>query len=189
MTLDYIKEKKKIISIVLSGISVLFGVLIFMRIASYFKLSAQAQNIEDMVQTIIATDSNKPEDLSKYFKPGKEIADSLKKNNLFVKAPERKNPITEIRCILGNEVCINEKWYKEGEMVQDAKILKIEPAQVTIEWDGKTTVFKPLDAPMASPGQGERPPSGPGSPPRGSPGMAPIPPSFPGQPPGMIVRP
>ncbi len=78
-----------------------------------------------------------------------------------MKPPERRNPITEIRCILGDEVCINNKWYKEGEMCQDAKFLRIEPTQVTIEWDGKTTVFRPLDAPGVSPGPGENPPGPP----------------------------
>jgi hypothetical protein len=169
MKLDYIKEKKELISIALSGISVLFAVLIFIQIISYIKLSARAQ---DIVQTIKARDSTKPDNLDKYLSPAKEMANSLKKSNLFAPPQEKRNPITEVRCILGNEVFINNKYYKEGEMCQDAKIVRIEPTQVTIEWDGKTTVLKPIDAAMASAGQGERPPSG--SPTR--------PPSVPGSP-------
>ncbi len=161
MKLEYIKEKKELISIALSGISVLFAVLIFMQIISYFKLSARAQ---DIVQTIKARDSTKPDDLNKYLKKTKEDANNLKKNNLFAPPQEKKNPITEVRCILDNEVFINNKWYKEGEMVQDAKIVTIEPTQVTIEWDGKTTVYRPMDAAMASAGPSERAPSRTGSP-------------------------
>ncbi|MBN2591391.1 MAG: hypothetical protein JXA96_16115, partial [Sedimentisphaerales bacterium] len=61
--------------------------------------------------------------------------------------------------ILGNEAFINNKWYKEGDMVQDAKIVSIEPTQVTIEWDGKKTVLRPLGANVASNGtSGNAPP-------------------------------
>lgn len=176
MKLDFIKEKKELISVVLSGISVLFAVLICMKIISYFKISIRTQNIEDSVRTIITKDSTKTNDLDKYLGPTKEIANSLKKNNLFAPPQPKRNPITSVPCILGDEVFINNKWYKEGEMVQDAKIIAIEPTQVTIEWDGKTTVYRPLDAPGASPGPGERPPSMPGStPPPPGPGTVPIP--------------
>lgn len=162
MKLDYLREKKKFISVVLSCISILFAVLITMNIIFYFKLSARAQNI---VQSIKTMDSTKPDDLNKYLSRTKEMANSLKKSNLFVRPQEKKNPITEVRCILGNEVCINNKWYKEGEKYQDAKILTIEPTQVTIEWDGKKTIYRPLDASGGSPGSGVRPPAGLGSPP------------------------
>ena len=174
MKLEYIKEKKELISVALFGISVLFAILVTIRIISYFKLSAKAQNIEDMYETIIAKDNNKSDNIDKYLSPTKEMAKNLKKVNLFAPPQERRNPVTQIPCILGNEVFINDKWYKEGDMVQDAKIIAIEPTKVTIEWDGKTTIFRPLDAPMASSGPGERPPAGPGPgiPPISSPSMS-----------------
>lgn len=172
MKLDYIKEKKELISVALSGISVLFAVLIFMKVTSYFKLSASAQ---DIVQTIKARENTKPDDPNKYLGPAKEMANSLKKNNLFAPPQEKRNPITEVRCILDNEAFINGSYYKEGAMVQDAKVVKIEPTQVTIEWDGKTTVYRPMDAAMASAGPSERassrtgsPQPGPSSPSRGT---------------------
>jgi hypothetical protein len=141
--------------------------------------------MEDIVQTIIARDNTSSHDLDKYLSPTKEMANSLKKNNLFAPPQPKKNPITTVPCILGDEVFINNKWYKEGEMVQDAKIIAIEPTQVTIEWDGKRTVFNPLDAPGASPGPGERPPSGPTGIPPARPSMGPIPPpGAPGPQPG-----
>jgi hypothetical protein len=166
MKLDFIKEKKEFASVALCGISVVLTVLIFVKIASYFRLSASAQ---DIVQTIKARDNTKRGDPNKYLTPIKEMADNLKKSNLFAPPPEKRNPITEVRSILGNEAFINGSWYKQGAVVQDAKIVSIEPAQVTIEWNGQTTVYKPMDAAMASAGPGERPPSGPSS---GSPSRA-----------------
>jgi hypothetical protein len=160
MKLDFIKEKKEFASVALFGISVVLTVLIFVKIASYFRLSANAQ---DIVQTIKARDNTKRGDPNKYLTPIKEMADNLKKSNLFAPPPEKRNPITEVRSILGNEAFINGSWYKQGSMVQDAKIVSIEPAQVTIEWNGQKTVYKPMDAAMASAGPGERPPSGPSS--------------------------
>ena len=190
MKLDYIKENKKIISVVLSGMAVLFAVLIVIKITSYFKLSARAGNVGNAIRTIIAKDNNRQEELNKCLSPTKEMAESLKKKNLFVPSQEKKNPVTEVRCILGDEVFINNKWCKEGEMVQDAKIVRLEPTQVTIEWEGKTTVFGPLDAPGSPAGPGERPPSGPGpgSPQPPSPGAAPMPPSLRGLPPGLVIK-
>jgi hypothetical protein len=157
MKIDYIKEKKEFISVALSGISILFAVLICMKIAYYFGLSAEAQGI---VRTIKAGANSKRDDPNKYFNPAREMANSLKKSNLFTPPPEKKNPITEVSCILGNEAFISGKWCKEGEMVQDAKIASIEPKQVTIEWDGKTIVLKPLDVATASPGSGMPPGAG-----------------------------
>jgi hypothetical protein len=169
MKLNDIKEKKELISVALSGISVLFAVLTIMKIISYFGLSARAQDIEHIFQTIKARDNTKRDELDKYLRPTKELANSLKKSNLFAPPQEKKNPITEVRCILDNEAFINGSWYKQGGMVQDARIVTIEPAQVSIEWDGKTTVYRPMDASMASAGAGERPPSGsPSSPSSGS---------------------
>jgi len=56
---------------------------------------------------------------------------------------------------LGDEALINGKWYKIGDMVADAKIVAIEPAQVRIEWEGSEKSFAPIDASS---------PAGPGGP-------------------------
>lgn len=149
MKFDYMKQKNKLFSLAMSCISVLLAVLIFIKITSYHKQSASAQNIEDLIRTIKTEDNNKPDTLNK---STKDMLTSLKSSNLFAPPPEKRNPVTEIRCILGNEAFINDRYYKEGEMCQDAKIVRIEATQVTIEWDGKTTVLRPLDAAMASSG-------------------------------------
>ncbi len=161
MKLVYIKGQGKLISVAASGISVLLAVLICMKIFSFYKLSTRAANIENMAQIIIANDCNKPDDLKKYLTTTKEMADNLKKSNLFAPPPPKTNPVTQITGIMGSEAWINNKWCKEGEMIQDAKIISIEPTQVTIEWDGKKTVLRPLGVDIASNEPGENAPPRP----------------------------
>ena len=160
MKLDLTKENKELISIVLCGISILIAVVISMKVISYYKLTNKAESVVDIAQSIITNDSNKPEDIANYIKPSKEIADNLKKSNLFAPPAPKTNPVTQIQCILGDEAFINNKWYKQGAMIQDAKVVLIEPTQVTIEWEGKTNVLSPIGITMASPppGDGAAPP-------------------------------
>lgn len=194
MKLVYIKGQGKLISIAASGISVLFAVLICMKIISFYKLSNRAANIENMAQIMIANDCNKPDELKKYLSTTKEMANNLKKSNLFAPPPPKTNPVTQVTGILDNEAWINNKWYKEGEMVQDAKIILIEPTQVTIEWDGKKTVLRPLGVDIASNGPGESAPPRPENIPTVNPRVAVIEPSQREQPsgepassPGMVI--
>jgi len=152
MKLDYENDKKELLSITLLVISVVFAVLICMKAISFVKLRARANHIENIAQTIKAKDSSSSEDIEKYLGPTKEMANNLKKRNLFAPPQPKTNPVTQIPCILGDEVFINNKWYKEGDMVQDAKIVSVEPTQVTIEWEGKKTVLQPLGAQVTSNG-------------------------------------
>jgi hypothetical protein len=57
---------------------------------------------------------------------------------------------------MGNEALINDKWYKAGDKIGDARIVAVEPTQVKIEWDGSTKYFAPLASADGSSG----PPSG-----------------------------
>jgi hypothetical protein len=86
----------------------------------------------------------------------KALADELKKNNLFAPPPPKQHPVKEVVGIFGNEVIIRDKLYKVGDKVGDAKIVAIEPTQVTIEWDGKKKFFAPLEAKGSSQPGGSR---------------------------------
>ncbi len=93
----------------------------------------------------------------------KKTVDSLKQNNLFVKAPPKQNPIKQVEGILGGEALIGGKWYKVGDKVADAKIVAIAATQVEVEWDGKKTSFSPIASVSAGP---PAPPAVPGAPPK-----------------------
>jgi hypothetical protein len=146
MKLDYIKEKKELVSSVLLGISALFGVLILIKVAGFFMTPAKA---EELVKRAVLQSMPDANDTEKYFAESKAIADELKKKNLFVPPTPKKHPVKEVRGILGDEVLIGDKWYKAGDKVGDAKIVAIEAAQVRIEWEGKEKIFAPISAASA----------------------------------------
>ena len=143
MKLDYLKEKKELVSVVLLGASVFFAVLILVKVTGFFAASARAENL---VKTAIEQNNTDANDMDKYFAKYKVLADALKKNNLFVPPAPKQHPVKEVLGIFGNEVLIKDKWYKIGARVGEAKIVAIGPTQATIEWDGKEKTFAPIDA-------------------------------------------
>jgi len=143
MKLDYLKEKKELVSVVLLGFSAFLAVLILVKVTGFFAASARAENI---VKTAIAQNNADAEDMDKYFAKYKMLADELKKNNLFAPRAPKQHPVKEVVGILGNEVIIRDKLYKVGDTVGEAKIVAIGPTEVTIEWDGNNKTFAPIDA-------------------------------------------
>jgi hypothetical protein len=165
MKLDYLnnnhtKNKKEIVSVGLLGISAVMVVLIAIKVTAFIAAPARAQN---SVKKAVALSKLDNEEADKYLAKSKEIADQLKKNNLFAPPPPKQHPVNkdQVLGILGGEVLINGRWYKAGDNVGDAKIIAIEPTQVRIEWDGKEQTFLPIDAKVAS-SSDSRKPGGPG---------------------------
>jgi type II secretory pathway component PulC len=142
---DYIKQKQELISIALLGISALIIIITIHQVIDFFAVSARAETV---VKTAIENINNEARDIEQYFTKDRTLAESLTKNNLFVPQSKRENPVKEVRAIFGDQVLINNgnKWYKVGQMIQDAKIVAIEPTHVLIEWDGKQNTFRPIDA-------------------------------------------
>ncbi len=142
MRLDYLKEKKELVSIILLGVSAFLAVLILVKVTGFFTAPARAEKIvKKAVQN--NTDAN---DMDKYFAKYKALANELKKNNLFAPPPPKQHPINEVLGIFGNEVLIKDKWYKVGDSVGEAKIVAIGPTEAIIEWDGAKKAFLPFDA-------------------------------------------
>ncbi|MHC4160490.1 MAG: hypothetical protein ACYSSO_15610, partial [Planctomycetota bacterium] len=145
MKLDYLKNNhsknnKDIVSVGLIGISAFMVVLILIKVTGFFAAPARA---EDSLKRAVAQSKPDPNDMKKYFAKSKAIADQLKKNNLFAPPIPKKHPVSNVLGILGDEALINNKWYKAGDNVGDAKIVAIEPTQVRIEWDGNEKTFIP----------------------------------------------
>ena len=160
MKLNYLKEKKESVSIVLLWFSAFLGVLILIKVGGFFVASANAKTL---VEKAVAQSKPDANDMEKYFAKSKAIADELKKKNLFAPPTPKKHPVSQVLGILGSEALINGKWYKVGDNVGDAKVVAIEPALVRIEWDGREKTFAPMQAAGSS---------GPGGPRRGGPEMA-----------------
>lgn len=154
MKLDYLKDKKEFISIVLLGISLFLAVCILVRVAGFFTASARA---EKLVKDAAAQSKPDPNETEKYFAEPKQIADELKKKNLFAPPPPKpKQPIREVD-IAGDSVLVNGKWYKVGDKVGDAEILAIEPTQIRFTWQGKEITLGPFGTKSSSDSKSARP--------------------------------
>jgi hypothetical protein len=142
MKLDYLRQKKELIPLMLFGASVLMALLILIKVVSFFAFSARAENL---IERAIAQNDTDTKDTEKYFVESKALAEGLKKNNLFAPPPPKQHPVKEVWGILGDEVLIEGKWYKVGDTIGDAKILAIGPTSAKIDWNGAEKVFLPID--------------------------------------------
>jgi hypothetical protein len=137
------KNQRDIISVGLLGVSAFMGVLILIKVTSFFAAPARA---EDSVKRAVAQSKPDANDMEKCFSKSRAIADELKKNNLFVPPLPKQHPVKQVSGILGNEVLIKDKWYKAGDKVGEAIIVAVEPTQVRIEWEGSEKAFAPISA-------------------------------------------
>jgi len=158
MKLDNLKEKKELVATALFAVSALSVVLIVLKVTGYFVTSA---NAEETVTQAIKQSEPDAKNMTTQLGEIKKVADALKKQNLFSPPPPPQNPVQAVLGVFGDEAFINGKWYKAGAKVADAKIVAVTPTAVTVEWNGKETVFNPIDG-GASPGPGG--PSRPGRP-------------------------
>ncbi len=152
MTLDYLKEKKELVSTALLIVSVLSAVLILVKVTGFLGASAKA---DTAVKNAIAHSEPDAKNVTAQLAKSKKVADALKKSNLFSPPAPKQNPIKMVIGIFGDEALINGKWYKAGAKVADAKILAVNPTSVETEWDGKKKTFYPIDA--GAPGGSSRP--------------------------------
>lgn len=133
--------------------AILFGAWAAARVVGYFVGPARA---EDAVTQALARNAGPSNDTGTHFDKAREVAEALKKKNLFTLEPPKQHPVKQIDGILGAEVLVGDKWYKVGEKIGDATIVSIEPTQVTIEWDGQKKVFSPLGGGDEGPSGGPR---------------------------------
>jgi len=153
MTADYPRLKKELIPPVLLGASAVFAVLIVLKTTGFLAASARA---EGLVRRAVGQNGSDDREIQGAVVRSCAVADELKKANLFSSPEPKPHPVTSVEGILGDEVLIEGKWYKAGDLVQDARIVAVEPTQVRIEWDGRERIFAPLDGPEQSDSAGPR---------------------------------
>jgi len=142
MNFHCLKWKKESVPAVLLGAAVVFGVLIVIKATSFFEASARAQNL---VKMAAARDELSAEGARAAAAASEAIAEELKKRNLFSPPQPPRHPVTSVLGILGDEALIGDRWYKAGDTIGDARIVAVEPTQVRIQWQGRETVFVPMD--------------------------------------------
>jgi len=97
-------------------------------------------------------------DLRAFLATDQEIIDAMIGDTLLVKAPPQTNPVTEVD-IIGQEVLVNGKLYRVGDNVDDAKITAITARNVTVQWNGTSTTFSPINGQEQEGGSGGLSPS------------------------------
>ena len=154
MVHEHLRQKRKLASILLLGAGIVCAVLILVQVQGFLADSGKASTLLKDAVAVSKADAN---DVQKRLADFKTVAEELKKKNLFAPPPPKQNPVTAVSGIMGDEVLINDTWYKIGQTVGDAKIVAIEPTKVKIEWDGQEKVFAPIDAPTPAGPPGARP--------------------------------
>jgi hypothetical protein len=137
-----LQNKRELIPMVLLGIAVLSGVLTVAKATGLFIASARAERIVKQATTWSKPD---PNNVESQVAKSRLIAEDLKENNLFWPSP-KGHPVKAVLGIFGDEAYIDGNWYKVGSRIRDAKIVAIDAASVTTEWNGKKQVFCPIDA-------------------------------------------
>jgi hypothetical protein len=92
---------------------------------------------------LIQTEPNES-DLKACLAKDQEVIDAMIVETLLAKAPPKTNPVTEVD-IIGQEVLVNGKLYRVGDTVDDAKIMAIAARNVTVQWNGTSTRFSPIN--------------------------------------------
>jgi len=143
MKLDNLKEKQGLVSTSLLCASGILGVLILVKLGSFFATSAK---MERLVEEAVAQNKQDPNDTKNYIARFKEVADELKKNNMFAPPPPKPGwPVSQVQGILGDTAFINDGWRKVGDEISGAKILEIGCTYVKIVWEGNEKIFYPFD--------------------------------------------
>lgn len=160
-----VQNKRELVPLTLLAIVALSGVLTVTKVMGFFIYLTEAENI---VKQAVAQSESDPNVVKTIIAKDNPLVDKLKKNNLFSPPPPRENPVKAVLGIFDDEAYINGKWYKVGARIGDAKIVAIDTASVTTEWEGKKKVFYPVDAesssgPSPSKSRSKRPTSKSGS--------------------------
>ena len=140
MIINFIKNKSERIR------KILLAVILILAAAIVLKSTALAVcmiRTPSLINTAIAGGTIDSDKIAEYLAADNEKVETLKKKNMFV-PPAPKAAPPAVTGILGKSAFINGKWYKAGEEVAGAKILRIEPTQIVIEWDGKEMPLAPM---------------------------------------------
>ncbi len=154
MKLNHPMCSKRSLSTALLVAAVVAFILTLIKITSFLEASARAQNL---VKKAAVKDEPVPKDAGQAAAASWAVAEQLKKSNLFSPPVPPRHPVTSVLGILGNEALIGERWYKAGDNIADAKVVAVEPTQVRVQWQGRETIFVPMETEGQSVSGGSRP--------------------------------
>ena len=142
MNFDFLKNKREHITVALLVISVILAVIIGIRLIAF---GVSYIRMPGLIDSAVSKNVSDAAEIEKYLAESKSKAEQLKKANRF--APPKPAPTPpNVTGILGDQVLINGKWTSVGEMAGEAKIVAIDAAEITIEWQGKEMKLAPIKA-------------------------------------------
>jgi hypothetical protein len=158
MKIGNFKKNLTYVSKALVVISILCVVLTAARVSGYM---ISAGRIASDLETAKAGNGKDDETVKKLLATHREVADALKKKNMFVPQPPKPNP-PQCYGIIGSSAIIDGKYYKAGDKFGSAEIVAVGPKDVTILWDGKEMKLVPFsyESKFASAGRPRPTPSG-----------------------------
>lgn len=83
-------------------------------------------------------------ELEVYLAEDQEIIETMMGDTLLVKSPPKANPVTEVD-IIGREALVNGRLLGVGDQIQDATITAVSARYVTVQWNGTSTTFSPIN--------------------------------------------
>jgi uncharacterized membrane protein YgcG len=148
-----IRKYEHLMSKTLMGIMIVLGGLLLMKATTVI---VYAKTSKTKVVSAFETAKKNSNAMELYRKRSADEVNKVMEKNPF--APEAQKPQPPLLAgVMGDEVLVNGQWYKVGQEVSGAKILKIDPTFVMIDFGGKQQVLTPQTSvdPNAGRNQGQ----------------------------------
>lgn len=116
--------------------------------AKAIKYKIETDGLPSKIKSALGSSGQNEEEIKKLQERFKMAAGKLKEKSIFSPPkPGKSNPVKKVLAILGDEALINNKWYKAGDSIGDAKLILVGFAEIVVEWNGKETKLSPIAAP------------------------------------------
>lgn len=135
--------RTQLLGLAFVSVCIVLGLLILAKTTKLLMASAQAAHT---VEKAMANDLSQQETLQRSIAHSTEIADQLKKHNLFAPPATPQNPVKQVTGILGDAAFIDGAWRRAGDRIGDVEVVAVEPTSVTIRWNGSEKVLAPIAA-------------------------------------------
>lgn len=142
MKTDFVKTR---VVYVVRTLLILTAVLGYVMVRKVNAFVSNVDSIPERIEKVMSAGSDDGGKLKELKAPYTEAANRLKKKSLFSPpVSKKKNPVSIIDAVLGNEALIKGKFYKAGDKIGDAKIVSVSPKSVMILWNGKEISIHPF---------------------------------------------
>lgn len=142
MKTDFMKTRVVYVARTLLILTAVLGYVMVRKVNAFV---SDADSIPERIEKAISQGSDDGGKLKELKAPYTEAANRLKKKSLFSPpVSKKKNPVSIIDAVLGNEALIKGKFYKAGDKIGDAQIISVSAKSVMILWNDKEISIHPF---------------------------------------------